>query len=146
MAGPPAKNPLHVRGGVSTAAYQIIESIQPYKAPYWSNHPLLVLDRLAKINKHRSVPTGIKGINDVVFTSEPGYSPDRYAVTVGKAQDDDAELIFTPIGVSGAVETGTAYLLIQHAPNEMLPPIKSLTTAAQFIREQVVLPIEQACF
>lgn len=141
---PVATNPLHVRGGVSAAALKIIDSVQPYKTPGWLEHPLLVLDHLANIHKHRSVVTGTKEIGDVAFTN-PEIPLARYAVTLGEVRDDDAELIFTLTGASGKEETGSAYMWVDHAKNQPVPPIRSLTNAARFIREEVLLPIEQTC-
>lgn len=77
-----AAKPLHVKGGVSDQALQIIDAVQPYNAPNWLDHPLLVVGRLANINKHQCVLTGTKEIGDVILT-HPGIQLARYAVTLG---------------------------------------------------------------
>jgi hypothetical protein len=139
-----ATTPLRVKGGVSDDALKIIEAVQPYNIPEWRDHPLLVINNLANINKHRSLITGTKEIGDVILTN-PGIALARYAVTISGAQDDYAELSFTLTG-GGRAETGSAaYLWVHHAEDQPVPPIDSLTEAAQFIREQVVGPIERIC-
>jgi hypothetical protein len=140
-----AATPLRVKGGVSDDALKIIEAVQPYNIPEWLDHPLLVVNNLANINKHRSVPTGTKEISDVILT-HPETPLARYAVTIGEVQDDYAELIFTLTGASGATETGSAaYIWVHHAENQPVPPIDSLTKAAEYIRERVVGPVERVC-
>ncbi len=140
-----APKPLYVKGSVSDDALKIIDAVQPYKTPEWLDHPLLFVENLANINKHRWVPTGTKEISDVVFT-DPRIQLARYAVTLGQVGDDYAELIFTLTGAPGEVETGSsAYIFVEHAEGRRVAPIKGLTDAAQFIREWVVGPIERTC-
>ena len=139
-----AAKPPRVSGGVSNEALKIIDAVQPYKIPTWLDHPLLVVRNLANINKHRCVLTGTKEISDLVFT-HPGIQLARYAVTVREARDDHAELVFTLSSAPGVEETGSAYIFVEHTENRVVPPIGSLTEAAQFIREKVVGPAERVC-
>jgi hypothetical protein len=141
-----ATKPLYVRGGVSSDAWKIIDAVQPYQTPWWIEHPLLIVDHLANINKHRSLLTGTRGISDVTLTTHPGIAVARFAVTVGEVHDDNAELIFTLTGEGGAEVGGHAYIWVDHAEqHEPVPPINSLTKAAQFIREEIVGPVERIC-
>jgi hypothetical protein len=140
-----APKPLHVKGGVSDEALKIIDAVQPYKTPGWLDHPLLFVENLSNINKHRRVPTGSREISDLVFT-HPGIRLARYAVTLGQVRDDHAELIFTLTGAPSETETGSrAHIFVEHAEGRQVAPIKSLTDAAQFIREWVIGPIERTC-
>ncbi len=141
---PGATTPLRVKGGVSDDALKLIEAVRPYNIPEWLDHPLLVVNNLADINKHRSLLTGTKEIGDVVLT-HPGIALARYAVTISEVHDDYAELSFTVTG-RGEAETGSAaYIWVHHVEDQPVPPIDSLTKAAQFIREHVVRPIERIC-
>ncbi len=139
-----APKPPDVKGGVSDDALKIIDAVQPYKMPGRLDHPLLFVRNLANINKHQSLPTGTKGISDVVFT-DPGIQLARYAITLGEVGDDYADLIFTLIGAPGAEESGFAYILVEHAEGQQVAPIKALRNASRFIRESVVGPIERIC-
>jgi hypothetical protein len=137
--------PLDVKGGVSDQALRIIAGVQPYNAPNWLDHPLLVVRHLANINKHQCVLTGTKEISDVILT-HPGIQLARYAVTLGEVRDDFADLTFTLTGSPAVPEPGaTAYIFVEHAVNQPVAPIRSLTYAAQFIREAIVGPIEHTC-
>jgi hypothetical protein len=140
-----APKPLHVKGGVSDDALKIIDAVQPYKTPEWLDHPLLFVENLSNINKHRRVPTGTKEISDVVLT-RPEVQLARYAVALGEVRDDYAEVIFTLTATPREPETGSsAYIFVEHAEGRQVAPSKSLTDAAQFIRESVVGPIERTC-
>jgi hypothetical protein len=75
----------------------------------------LFVQNLANINKHRSVPTGTKGISDVILT-HPGIRVARYAVALGEVRDDYAELIFTLMALQAKKRPGGhACLLVEHA-------------------------------
>jgi hypothetical protein len=142
-----APQPPEVKGGVSDEALKLIDAVQPYKIPTRLDHPLLVINNLANTNKHRSLLTGSKEINDVVFTAPPpGTRLAHYAVTLGEVGDDYAELVFTLIGTPGAAaETGTAYIWVEHEEGRLVAPIEGLRDASRFIRESVLGPIERIC-
>jgi hypothetical protein len=136
--------PPYIDGGVSNKAMRIIEPVQPYMMAGWSEHPLLIINRLARIDKHRTLVTGHRGTSDITV-EDPGTSKITFSVSVGKVHDDHAELSLT--AVPGHVETGvSAYVLVSDGEGQEVPPIKFLTDAAQFVRDKVVGPIDSACF
>jgi hypothetical protein len=139
------QSPPYIDGGVSNQAMQIIEAVQPYTMAFWKEHPLLLIDRLAKIDKHRTLIPGHGETGDFTF-GHPGTSRIiTFSVSVGDVHDDYAELSFItdPADIQAEV---SAYVFVSDGKGQEVLPIEFLTDAAQFVRDQVVGPIERACF
>jgi hypothetical protein len=138
------RSPPDIVGGVSNRAIQIIEAVQPYMMAAWSEHSLLVLDRLAKIDKHRTLVSEHKVTNDLLF-EHPETDGITFSVSVGAVHDEYAELSLTSVPAHVKLEV-PAYITVSDEKGQDVPPIKFLTAAAQYVRHQVVGPIERDCF
>jgi hypothetical protein len=138
------RSPPYIDGGVSNKAIKIIEAVQPYMMAYWTEHPLLLIDRLANIDKHRTLITGHGETSDFTF-EDPGTSRITFSVSVGNVHDDYVELslIADPTRIVADV---SAYVFVADGQGQEVPPIKFLTEATQFVRDKVVGPIDRACF
>ena len=139
------RSPPYIDGGVSNQALQIIEAVQPYMMAGWAEHPLLLIDRLAKIDIHRTLIAGHGETSDFTFEN-PGTSRIiTFSISVGDVHDDYAELSFITDPADIKTEV-SAYVFVSDGKGREVPPIEVLTDAAQFVRDQVVGPIERACF